>query len=109
MLICLDEPFSGVTDDFVPFFKQRLKALGEKHNILLVTNDHVDLLKEMAENIITVSSIDRSVVKLNDQEGVDREKLIIALAVGESYKYDSVDAGLKFFWDVEVVSNGDLR
>jgi ABC-type nitrate/sulfonate/bicarbonate transport system ATPase subunit len=109
MLICLDEPFSGVTDDFVPFFKQRLKALGEKHNILLVTNDHVDLLKEMADNIITVSSIDRSVVKLNDQEGVDREKLIIALAVGESYKYDSVDAGLKFFWDVEVVSNGDLR
>jgi ABC-type multidrug transport system ATPase subunit len=41
LLICLDEPFAGVTDDFVPFILERLKIMSKTHNLLLVTNDHV--------------------------------------------------------------------
>ena len=110
LLICLDEPFSGVTDGFVPFIQKRLECLRERHNIVLVTNDHVELLKDIADNVITVSSIDRTVVQLNDREGVDRERMILALtSVGNNYSYDSREAGVKFFWDVEVVSNTNLR
>ena len=108
LLIVLDEPFSGVTEDFVPFITERLTEMREKHNILLVTNDHVDVLKEMADNIITVSAIDRSVVKVNGREGVDREKAIAALSIGDVYKYEASNADLKFFLDVEVTSNSDL-
>src|SRR5210317_1349173 len=72
LLIVLDEPFAGVTDDFVPFIVKRLNEMRQKHNILLVTNDHVDTLKQMADNTITVSTLARSCVKINDTEGVDR-------------------------------------
>jgi ABC-type Mn2+/Zn2+ transport system ATPase subunit len=40
LLIVLDEPFAGVTDDFVPFIVERLNTMRKKQNILLVTNDH---------------------------------------------------------------------
>lgn len=109
LLICLDEPFSGVTDDFVPFIQDRLEKMRKRHNILLVTNDHVDMLKNMADNIITVSSIDRSMVKLNEDRQVEREKMIMAVALGSSYDYSATQTGIKFFWDVEVVSNSALR
>ena len=109
LLICLDEPFSGVTDDFVPFIQDRLEKMRQRHNILLVTNDHVDMLKEMADNTIEVSSLDRSVVKVNGCDSVDREKMIFALALGSKYNYAEAESGAKFFWDVEVVSSSSLR
>lgn len=108
LLICLDEPFSGVTDDFVPFIVDRLNKLRQGHNILLVTNDHVQTLKEMADNTLTVSAIDRTTVKINDLEQVNREKAILALSVGDQYNYEASSADIKFFLDVEVLSNPAL-
>ena len=66
LLIVLDEPFAGVTDDFVPYIMERLDEMRIKHNILLVTNDHVAALTKMADSTITVSAIDRSKVLLNN-------------------------------------------
>ena len=77
----------------------------QNHNILLVTNDHVQTLIDMADNTITVSAIDRSIVKINDYEKVDREEAIHALSIGDQVKYKATDADLKFFWDVEVWGN----
>lgn len=108
LLICLDEPFAGVTDNFVPFIVQRLDEMRRNHNILLVTNDHVDTLKSLADNTITVSAIDRSNVQINGKDKVDREKAIIALSVGDNYVYKATWADFKFFIDVEVISNGGL-
>jgi len=87
LLICLDEPFAGVTDDFVPFIVERLNEIRKSHQILLVTNDHVDTLKKMADNTLTVSAIDRTTVRINAREKVNREKAIVALAVGDNYVY----------------------
>ena len=61
LLIVLDEPFAGVTDDFVPYFVKRLNEMRKKHNILLVTNDHIDALKNLSDDVITVSATDRKV------------------------------------------------
>jgi len=108
LLICLDEPFAGVTDDFVPFIVERLNEMRKSHQILLVTNDHVETLKKMADNTITVSAIDRTTVRINERERVNREKAIVALAVGDNYVYTSSWEDLRFFFDVEVVSNGAL-
>ena len=118
LLICLDEPFAGVTDDFVPFVVQRLQALRNLgHNVLLVTNDHVETLKALADHTIAVSAIDRSKVQINrNRPGVNREKVILALAQDggggnneqQAYEYHANQADLKFFWDVEVVHNGGL-
>jgi ABC-type Mn2+/Zn2+ transport system ATPase subunit len=74
LLIVLDEPFAGVTDDFVPFIVERLNEMRKNHNILLVTNDHVATLTKMADNTLTVSAIDRSTIRINDRDQVDREK-----------------------------------
>lgn len=109
LLLVFDEPFAGVTDDFVPWIIERLNKMREKHNILLVTNDHVQTLTEMADNVITVSAIDRTKVKINDLAGVDREKAIMALSVGNEYEYESSGADFKFFLDVEVWNNGGLK
>ena len=80
LLIVLDEPFAGVTDDFVPWIVERLKVLRQYHNIVLVTNDHVHVLMELADNTIRVSAVDRSVVQINQLEHpVDREETILAL------------------------------
>lgn len=102
LLLVLDEPFAGVTDDFVPWIADRLNLMRQKHNILLVTNDHIQQLTSMADNVITVSAIDRSKVTINDREKVDREMAIMALSVGKNYEYEANNADLKFFMDVEV-------
>ena len=108
LLLVLDEPFAGVTDDFVPFIVGRLNEMRKKHNILLVTNDHVATLKKMADNTITVSAIDRSMVQINGKAQVDRSKVILALSVGEQYQYNATWDDLRFFYDVEVAKNGAL-
>lgn len=107
-LLVLDEPFAGVTDDFVPFIVERLNLMREHHNILLVTNDHVETLKSMADNTITVSAIDRSTVQVNHLTKVDREKAILALSVGSGYEYQATWDDLKFFFDVEILGSGSL-
>jgi ABC-type lipoprotein export system ATPase subunit len=108
LLIVLDEPFAGVTDDFVPFIVSRLNEMRKYHNILLVTNDHVDTLKKMADNTVTVSAIDRSKVKINDMEGVDRELALLAMVIGDDYHQKRSDGDLKFFVDVEFSKNGGI-
>ena len=109
LLIVLDEPFAGVTDDFVPFIVEKLNEMRKTHNVLLVTNDHVETLTQMSDNTITVSAIDRTKVKINTvPEPVDRELTILALAVGDMYAQESDNADLKFFFDVEVFSNQAL-
>ena len=109
LLFCfLSEPFAGVTDDFVPFIVERLNEMRQKHNIVLVTNDHVSVLKGMADNTLTVSAIDRSMVKINDRQAVDRKKALLALSVGDRYVYKTGSDDLKFFFNVEVLSNSSL-
>lgn len=108
LLICLDEPFAGVTDDFVPFIVERLNEMRKKHNIVLVTNDHVEVLKKMADNTLTVSAIDRTMVRINNRDTVDRRKALLALSVGDRYEYQTGAADLKFFFQVEVLSNAAL-
>lgn len=80
----------------------------KKHNILLVTNDHVDTLKQMADNTVTVSAIDRSKVRINDMEGVDRELALLAMVIGDDYKQQRSDGDLQFFVDVEFSKNGGI-
>ena len=83
LLIVLDEPFAGVMDDFVPFIVGRLNQMRQRHNILVVTNDHIKILTEMAGNIITVSAVDHSKVKINAGEAVDRYVALRAVSLGE--------------------------
>jgi hypothetical protein len=64
LLIVLDEPFAGVTDDFLPFITAQLNAMRQKHNILIVTNDHVAALTALADNTLTVSALDRTRVSV---------------------------------------------
>ena len=103
LLIVLDEPFAGVTDDFVPFIVERLNEMREKHNVLLVTNDHVETLKNMADNTITVSAIDRSKVQINGKEGIDCKMTLLAVSIGDGYKYNMSKSNkdLEFFRNVE--------
>jgi hypothetical protein len=108
LLLVFDEPFAGVTDDFVPFIVNRLNELRLQHNILLVTNDHVDTLKNMADNTIVVSAIDRSTVQVNGLTKVSREKVILALSVGDGVVHKGTKADLKFFYDVEIAKNGAI-
>lgn len=108
LLLVFDEPFAGVTDDFVHFIVDRLNVLRQQHNILLVTNDHVETLKTMADNTIIVSAIDRSTVQVNGLNRVNREKAILALSVGDDFTYKGSSEDLKFFFDVEVVNNGAI-
>jgi energy-coupling factor transporter ATP-binding protein EcfA2 len=102
LLLVLDKPFSGVTDDFVPFIVDRLHELRRHHNVLLVTNDHVEALKSMADNTIVVSATDRSTVQVNGLTKVVRDKVILALCVGDSFAHETSSDNLKFFFDVEV-------
>jgi len=106
LLLALDEPFGGVTEGFLPFIIPRLRALKYEHNILLVTNDHIEALKELADDTITVSALDRSSVKLNNHpERISQEEAIRDLSVGSRYVYEATDADLKFFFDVEIITN----
>ena len=108
LLIVLDEPFAGVTDDFVPFIVDRLNEMRKKHNVLLVTNDHVETLTSVADNTITVSAIDRTKVQINKDRYYGREKVIAALSVGNEYQYKASAADWKFFFNVELASNKEL-
>ena len=108
LLIVLDEPFAGVTDDFVPYIMDRLKLMRITHNILLVTNDHVDTLKNLADNTITVSAVDRSLVKVNGREGIDRELTLLAMSIGDEYSPTTNNQDMKFFRDVEFSKHGGL-
>ena len=108
LFIVMDELFAGVTDDFVPYIVGRLNEMKVKHNVLLVTNDHIEALIYQADNTIKVSAIDRSTVQVNQREAVDREKTILALSIGDSYVYESSSTDLKFFWDVEVAYSKSL-
>jgi hypothetical protein len=86
-----------------------LSELRQQHNILLVTNDHVETLKTLADNIIVVSAEDRSTVQVNSFCQVDRDKAILALSVGNDFVYTSSMADLYFFFEVEVVRSAALR
>ena len=35
LLLVFDEPFAGITDDFVPYIEERLTALRQNHNVLV--------------------------------------------------------------------------
>jgi len=107
LLICLDEPFAGVTDDFVPFIVDRLNKMRETHNILLVTNDHVQVLTKMGDNTITVSAINRSEVKINE-EAFERQLSLLAVSTGNAYEYKTTNEDLKFFVDTEITANAGL-
>ena len=109
LLLIFDEPFAGVTDDFVPWVVDRLNDMRQHHNIVLVTNDHVDTLKELADNTIVVSAINRSKVCVNNCSDICREKAILALSVGGEYKYGHTSyQDYVFFFNVEVWSNRSL-
>lgn len=104
LLICLDEPFAGVTDDFLPYLSKRVEEIRTKHNLLLVTNDHVSTLTSQADNVLTVSAINRNIVKINDKEN-DREVAIHALSSGSQYKKVGSSDDIKFFFETEVFSS----
>ena len=104
LLIVLDEPFAGVTDDFVPFITARLEEMARKHNLVLVTNDHVGVLTKMADSTITVSAIDRSKV-LVDGKSHERELALHALAKGESYDNPLGSRDLWFFVKTELITS----
>ena len=87
LLIALDEPFAGVTDDFVPFIVDRLNEMRRAHNVLLVTNDHVKTLTDLADNSITVSALDRSTVQVNELNAIDRKLVMHAVASGVDYDH----------------------
>merc|ERR1711957_956540 len=104
LLIVLDEPFAGVTDDFVPFITARLYEMQRKHNLVLVTNDHVDVLTKMADSTITVSAIDRSKV-LIDGKSHERELALHALAKGEGFEPSTGSRDLSFFARTEIFTS----
>jgi len=104
LLIVLDEPFAGVTDDFVPFITARLYEMQRKHNLVLVTNDHVDVLTKMADSTITVSAIDRSKV-LIDGKSHERELALHALAKGEGFEPPTGSRDLSFFARTEIFTS----
>jgi len=108
LLVILDEPFAGVTDDFVPFVTARLDEMRQRHNVLLVTNDHVDALMSMADNTLRVSAIDRTRVQINNWEGVDRSKAILALSSGDAYEHDASMQDVWFFLSSEIFKNSPL-
>ncbi|CAB9525677.1 expressed unknown protein [Seminavis robusta] len=108
LLIVLDEPFSGVTDDFVPWIVERLDFLRSNgHNIVLVTNDHVHTLMELADNTITVSAVNRNVVSINQDHTCQREMVLHALSsTGVDYMYPKATQNdLIFFFNVEILSS----
>ena len=108
LLICLDEPFAGVTDDFVPFIVERLKEMRERHNVLLVTNDHVATLTALADSTITVSAIDRSKVQVSGVSFL-RETALHAVSLGKRYEHNVGNQDLWFFLDTEVLSNPQIK
>ena len=81
----------------------------KQHNILLVTNDHVQVITAMSDNTITVSAIDRSTVKINTREKVDRKQVLLAMSIGDAYSSAAAkNSDLRFFYNVEIRMNGDI-
>ena len=74
----------------------------------MVTNDHVDTLKKMADNTVTVSAIDRSTVKINGREGVGRDLALLAMSIGDDYQHTTNNNDLAFFRSVEFSKNGGI-
>ena len=78
-LILLDEPFAGVTDDFVPYIVRRLQQLQSTKQkrqaitLVIVTNDHVSAVTspKVADHVLHVSSLDRSIVQLTSNVNQD--------------------------------------
>merc|ERR1712226_1495685 len=54
------------------------------------------------------SAINRNVVKVNEMEGVDRQRAIFALSIGDEYMYKSTLEDLHFFLNVEIWNNSAL-
>lgn len=104
LLIVLDEPFAGVTEDFVPFITARLEEMRKRHNILLVTNDHVATLTKMSDSTITVSAINRSRVLVNGVS-YERELALHAVAKGGSYTHSAGAQDLRFFVNTELLTS----
>ena len=81
----------------------------KQHNILLVTNDHVQVITAMSDNTITVSAIDRSTVKINTREKVDRKQALLAMSIGDAYSSSAAkNSDLLFFYNVEIRMNADI-
>ena len=109
LLILLDEPFAGVTDDLVPFVEKQLQELGEQHNVVIVTNDYVNALARLSHYVLEVSARDRTLVNVwrrrssfteqppqeqQQKHGlVDREQVLQAL-VSTSSSMISLDTSL---------------
>ena len=108
LLILMDEPFAGVTDDFVEFIVGRIERMSKQHNVVVVTNDHIHVLTKMARNTISVSAVDRSVVTVNEMEQVNRQSVKLTLTKGDDFVVQSTNEDFKFFLDVEILSNRSL-
>jgi len=100
--------FCRVTDDFVPYIVDRLNLMRLKHNILLVTNDHIQVITTMSDNTITVSAIDRTTVSINTRGNVDRKQAILAMSIGDNYSAPKNSNDLRFFYNVEVYMNAGV-
>ena len=46
------------------FIEERLSRLRERHNVVLVTNDHLETLTRMADNVVQISAAQRHLVQL---------------------------------------------
>jgi energy-coupling factor transporter ATP-binding protein EcfA2 len=83
LLIVLDEPFAGVTDQFEGWIIEQLRILQSRHRILVVTNDHIDAIRNISDNVVTVSGKDRSQVLINGT-AVTRQTALTSLTAGDS-------------------------
>ena len=97
-----------MTDDFIPFIAERLNEMRDKHNVFLVTNDHVQTLKNMVDNTITVSAINRSKVQKNGKDEIDRNMALLAASIGDGYKHNTSNKDLEFFINVEFSKNSGI-
>jgi len=106
MLIVFDEPFAGVTDDFVPWIVGRLEVLSAEHSCLLVTNDHIDALTTLADNTLRVSAIDRTTVAVNGTLA-NRAHALSAVSSGANFD-GGVEGGSSFFYETEIKGSAAL-
>ncbi|KAJ1459245.1 hypothetical protein M885DRAFT_460113 [Pelagophyceae sp. CCMP2097] len=106
MLVVFDEPFAGVTDDFVPWIVGRLEVLSRDHAVVLVTNDHIDALTTLADNTLRVSAIDRTRVAVNGASAA-RAHALNAVSSGANFE-GNVPGGLTFFFETEIKKSAAL-
>ena len=74
-MILLDEPCCGVTEDFLPYCLERLQQLQLHHNVVVVTNDHVQALMDLADRVLIVSAVDRDLVQVRTKTSSAKIKL----------------------------------